>query len=126
MGDTMTMMQTTVTEADGNKLMAAILNRYAFARNGAEVSIEIGDVYNGPSNLGHVLVILTVDGMQAMFPIADTVSFMNHLRAVAADWETRRGEIPDRLQQMLHFANQITYAVDCYYANDAAKRARPN
>ena len=112
------------TEEDGIKMMLHMLHRYAYAPNGTEVEISIGDVFGGPDSLGHVAVILTVSGVRAIFPIADAVSFLQELQTHAAKYREREGWAPPPIEHMVEFATEILGAVEEYHAGAAQRRAR--
>jgi hypothetical protein len=114
----------TCTEADGTKMMIHMLHRYAYAPEGSEVEISIGDIFGGPDSLGDVAVILTITGVRAIFPIAHAVSFLHELQSHAAQYREREGWSPPPIEHMVKFAGQILGAVEEYHAGAAARRAR--
>jgi hypothetical protein len=114
----------TCAEEDGIKLMIHMLHRYAFAPDGTDVEINIGDIFGGPEGLGHVAVILTIGGMRAIFPIADAVSFLRELQSHAAQYREREGWSPPPIEHMVELAGQILSAVEEYHAGAAERRAR--
>ena len=115
-----------MAEVDGIALMTRMLQRFVHARDGSEIEIAVGDIFEGPEHLGGAAVILTITGVRAVFPIPATVFFMREVGRGVAEYRAVNGSVPRAMADVAEFAGAILGAVDAYHTSEAERRARAN